>query len=436
MMVDGGEADRGRSQADKALFAAFLTVGCAAIIGLKFFGFSQLLVTIPAVMLIIVYAAIVSMLKFFRLREDRAGDNCYYLGFLFTLCSLAVALMQYYLGNRDTDELIGNFGIALFTTIVGIGCRVLLGQFREDPLDVEQEVRVELAEAASRFKSALDNSINELETFRHANQQSVEEGFTRQRTFFEEQSELFGAAIKEVTAGVSEVAGEFQSQANAFNDHVKRLVKVAGQLETKLNAVDIPEDLITRRFGALDLALAQMGEVLEEKATAEQRTTDQTLALLDRLVAISDQMLTRSTQLRSSLEGLPQAAEKFRAALDTEIELTSRHAQELAKSVEAGHASREEFQASTRANMEAVAAALEAWRRVVNEERQVMEGRRAAIEEENARLLAALTAHREAMQNQLEQSRGLVHQFEAGLVSVVDDITRRVDGGRPPYGQQ
>ena len=67
-------------------------------------------------------------------REERltAGDNLYYLGLLFTLLSLILALIQLFVLNAEGEvderayQLIGNFGIALVSTVAGIVARILL----------------------------------------------------------------------------------------------------------------------------------------------------------------------------------------------------------------------------------------------------------------------------------------------------------------------
>ena len=78
--------------ADKAvLFLSFLA-GVVGIVGMKFQGFAQWQVTSWPVAVLFFYAVMVIILKRFRLREDQVGDNCYYLGLLFTLTSLSLAL--------------------------------------------------------------------------------------------------------------------------------------------------------------------------------------------------------------------------------------------------------------------------------------------------------------------------------------------------------
>jgi len=61
-------------------------------------------------------------------------DNCYYMGLLFTLVSLIYSLIALFLLNvggdvaERTNNLIGSFGIALFSTFAGILFRILLLQ--------------------------------------------------------------------------------------------------------------------------------------------------------------------------------------------------------------------------------------------------------------------------------------------------------------------
>lgn len=62
-------------------------------------------------------------------------DNCYYMGLLFTLVSLIYSLIALFLFNvggydvaERTNNLIGSFGIALFSTFAGILFRILLLQ--------------------------------------------------------------------------------------------------------------------------------------------------------------------------------------------------------------------------------------------------------------------------------------------------------------------
>src|ERR1700722_5623274 len=57
-------------------------------------------------------------------KEDRLGDNLYYLGLTYTLVSVAHALYEF-TGVANVDRLVSDFSVALLTTLVGIVGRVL-----------------------------------------------------------------------------------------------------------------------------------------------------------------------------------------------------------------------------------------------------------------------------------------------------------------------
>src|ERR1700722_8663711 len=125
---------------DKGLFALVAVLGFASILLLKVRGTNADLVATGAVILMIAYGFTAFQFRRVRLRPDRLGDNFYYLGFVYTLASLSAALLQLR-GGAKIEELLGSFGIALFTTIIGIAGRVLFVQMRGDIDDVEDEVR-------------------------------------------------------------------------------------------------------------------------------------------------------------------------------------------------------------------------------------------------------------------------------------------------------
>jgi hypothetical protein len=420
------------------LFIGMFMAGAVAIVALKLWGVPQLLVTAPPAVLILIYAVLVSQVRYFRLREDRAGDNCYYLGFLFTLCSLVITLIQF-LGQRDTDELIGNFGIALVTTIVGIACRVLLGQFREDPLEIEQEVRAELAEAAGRFKAALDSAVVDLDTFRRANQQAVQDAMVQHRAFFAEHAELLSGATRATMSGVAAAAEEFTGHAAAFNAQAKRVVAALAGLDAKIAAIQVPQDILTRHLAPLSEAVDQLARLMGERASLEGRSAEAIEQLLARLNSSGAQLADRHGQLLALLDAMRPAAVQLREAVSEQAELTARHVRELAVVLDGDRGGSAELRAEAQRGLKALVAGLDAWRRAMSEaeteERSGMGRRRAALEQEHTKMVAGMAAHRQALQEQLELGRALLRQFEGGLVAVADAITRRVDGSPPPGGR-
>ena len=154
-------------------FLAFLG-GLALYAALKWFGLGQLSQTLAIISVMFAYAATVAKVPRLRVRLDQAGDNAYYLGLLFTLVSMAVALYEFSgtaLGDpaatarTGVESIIANFGVALGSTIAGIFLRVLLHQMRVDPADVENMTRIELADASKRVKAQLDQVSGNIALF-------------------------------------------------------------------------------------------------------------------------------------------------------------------------------------------------------------------------------------------------------------------------------
>ena len=80
---------------------------------------------------------------------EEEGDNVYYLGLLFTLISLMIALVELFGGEtdgvrspNDIHVLLESFGIALTSTVVGIACRVAVQNWQRSA----SAARSELAE--------------------------------------------------------------------------------------------------------------------------------------------------------------------------------------------------------------------------------------------------------------------------------------------------
>jgi hypothetical protein len=94
------------------LFFAVVVVGSAYIIASKLSHFGAFAVTAVPVLIMIAYALVLGGVRLFQLRDDQSGDNLYYMGFLFTLTSLAVSLYQFSAAG-SAEQIVQNFGIAI-----------------------------------------------------------------------------------------------------------------------------------------------------------------------------------------------------------------------------------------------------------------------------------------------------------------------------------
>ena len=110
---------------DVIVYGAFAVVGSLLIVITKLLSLpTVVLIAIPFVVLI-GYAVVCFQIPRLDLRRDQLGDNVYYLGFLLTLASLTVTLIQFASDSSDKEIISPTLGLA---TIVGIGARTILTQ--------------------------------------------------------------------------------------------------------------------------------------------------------------------------------------------------------------------------------------------------------------------------------------------------------------------
>ena len=99
-----------------------------------------------------------------------AGDNLYYVGFLYTLISLAVSLYRFTSDGEtedDTDVIVQGFGVALSSTVFGLIGRVYVNQSAADePARVEAAARQSLVVAHRELRTEMDYAIEDYKRFR------------------------------------------------------------------------------------------------------------------------------------------------------------------------------------------------------------------------------------------------------------------------------
>jgi ABC-type transporter Mla subunit MlaD len=273
--------------ADKWLFFAVFLVGSLLIIVFDAAHVSKFLAVLICATLLFGYAAATSLIPAVRLRPDQAADNSYYLGLLYTLTSLGVALFRFSTAENAADAILRNFGIAIATTIVGLGLRVFLSQFREDPDDLEFEAKTALAESVRGLRGELDRSLAEMQNFAVGAKQALEEvsEATNKNTLETLAATVgrFESAADEMSRKFEATGVGFESQAGAFDRSLDRLSTVVESLSDRIGAVRADSDLFQQGlqpvFDGLNESVARFSRTFE----AEQQHLSSGLAALSRL---------------------------------------------------------------------------------------------------------------------------------------------------------
>ena len=267
--------DSADNRSDVKLFIACLVIGFIGIVILKFgVNASQFVITAFPCAILGGYIYYVWKTKRYQLRGDRAGDSVYYLGFLYTLLSLGLSLYQFIQDGMGPREIVGNLGIALFTTILGLSGRVVLTQLREDPMEIEESARMELAQAAAEVRAQLVQVVEDVNIFRRTAMQAVneatQEASRNANDALAKNVDGFTAASREVIERIKEVFTDFGENAKRLNKVSAGTVTALEKLLSKIEAIQAPDTLISAKFDPL---AARIATVIQEFGvrTDEQR---------------------------------------------------------------------------------------------------------------------------------------------------------------------
>ena len=230
------------------------------------------------------------------LRRDQLGDNVYYLGFLLTLVSLTVTLVQFASDSSD-EQIISNFGLALVATIVGIGARTILNQMRRDPLSVEKESRVELAKASARLRSQVMSSVEDFASLHRQMKQVQEQAMTDMQDAYRAMgqglSEAVIESVQEFNSGVNQLNQSLASHNNAMSRSIEKLSEVSD----KLSELDLdPSQIVT-----LSDALRSFADGVENKIEG----------LTDKIASNNQAVEESSHSFETSLDNLDSKIQEF-----------------------------------------------------------------------------------------------------------------------------
>lgn len=320
------------------LFFGIAALGIVYIVVAKLIGFYAFWVTLIPVLVMLGYAALLLGGRLVRLRDDQSGDNLYYLGFLFTLTSLAVSLYQFS-GQGSASVIVQNFGVAIASTISGIALRIFFNQMRRDPAEVEHVARLELAEASRKVRGELNSAVLEFAHFRRETQQSLADAIEQLGAEVAEargrivvELEAFATAsrvpLEEASARFANVLTEVVGRLKATIDPATQQIAGAG-LELS-GALDSARE---RLIGELDAFGETYGKhpvnsTVEELARAVNKlvegTKNQSICINDsilQLKAFSSEvsMLAKEIPARESVSKLALGAERQGRYMDETV---------------------------------------------------------------------------------------------------------------------
>jgi chromosome segregation ATPase len=275
------------------LFAVFL--GSTSIISLKS-GFVHIIhadmlgILVPLIVMGL-YLCAVTLVPRTRLRLDQAGDNLYYLGFTYTLWSLAITLYQFHATEGAADYIVSNFGIALATTIFGVVFRVWLHQMRDDPLELEREARSELTDAVSRLRAEIDQAIREFNHFNRTLQQSAQEAIEAQGNvaleILDKSTKKYSDVAIRAVGHLENCFTDFNKQATELNTNTAQIATALTTLSKRIDDIEAPRDLLSAKLAPIFERIAEAAEQTAGRVSSERQRNQSVTRLTTRLEAIT-----------------------------------------------------------------------------------------------------------------------------------------------------
>jgi hypothetical protein len=425
---------------DKGLFFIAFTIGAGGIVGLKLGEWPQWIVTAFPLAIMGLYAVYVFASQGYRLREDVAGDSLYYLGFLYTLTSLAFSLYAFTQDEGSTHLIISNFGIALATTIMGMALRVFFTHMREDPLEVEREARVDLSEAVAKLKAELDRVVLELNSFRRATLQSLDEGqreiqekvghvvsdstaryaqlttdmagylealHTKVSRTLAESVACYAEGGRSVAEKIEAAFAEFAKHAGELNKVAKGTVAATKRLLERVERIEAPSDLLEKKFTpAVEHVLTGMQQSLVTYNEMYAPQLEALIASMQQACAGTTAHTAQTTLMQRLLASVVQSA------------------QTLEEQLTAWRSKDEQQTAAIGREVDLLHHTLVAFRREVDKNGHILSEVAKEVEAE----LGTARGHRQALEAELETSRQLVGNMHASLVSMTSLIVEKLHG--------
>jgi len=291
-------------------FFALLVGGTVILVGKSFGWLAPWPAAIFAVVSIVVYATFAWLAQRENpVRADRLGDNCYYLGLVYTLASLIASLIMIEQG-ADVNGLIGNFGVALVSTAAGIVARLILIQLRAETDDVDQRARVALADTANSMQSDLLLAASVFRGLMIDAQESFRVSVDRTRASVE-QSAALAVRLQSI-----ELSPELMNNS---------LLKAVRDIESAAEAISAAGETVRQQSSAIagtadavdraDTGMAHVREVLEQMASTLEKhrlATQQVIAAMEQQ---SNQSEKFTRKLEKNAEEARLATQKVYGAL-------------------------------------------------------------------------------------------------------------------------
>lgn len=223
--------------------------------------------------------------------DEKFADSCYYLGFIFTIVSIILCLADLPNIGSEIYIIAARFGAAMISTVLGLFVRVCLVSFRPTLEDAVRNMEDHSVEASRRLIDSYQRSFDELEQFRgevaaaaketvlsvtKEIQSITEQTAKRMDEFFVEVSTRNSQALAEIVEDVRSTTLDLKKAVDTYTKAAtgsvskvdKAVDSFASGVVEKLDSIDFPQDLFSRKLDTAIHALNGSTDALTQGVTA------------------------------------------------------------------------------------------------------------------------------------------------------------------------
>jgi len=330
----------------KKMFIFLVIFGCLFIWIAKIFLVPQLIITPLVVSLVPLYCFLSLRNKEFFIKEDQVGDNAYYMGFLFTLASLSHALFTFNDSNgREINYIVGNFGVALWSTIAGIASRVYVAQLRQDIDEIEENVKINLLETSNRLTNELGQISFNLNNCARALQNSIDESYQFANEKIQNNlikiSDNFANKIVENIDKSNQIFEQFEVNCENINSHSKAVIKTFNKLVSNIENTEMPSDIFSKKinqiFGEVENNFDKSNKIIITQNLINEETIKQSKLLNNNFEKFSDNIRNNNqefTELKNDNKQFILSINSLNKNLGNFVEVNQKQLESLTKNNE------------------------------------------------------------------------------------------------------
>ena len=196
------------------------------------------------------------------------GDSYYYLGFLLTLTALVAALIYLSINNNtNINTIIGSFGAALVTTIIGLFARIHKTSF-----DVQS------TEKRERLENEIENSVN---TFSGQLETLTKEVITSLAIVHSRTQIQLEKTLKNYEDVNNQLMTEYTTSMKRGHESISNAMNI---LSSKIEVIEVSPDIVS-----LPINNALLG-IIETLKKCETRYSDMTENMIDKQSILTSQL--------------------------------------------------------------------------------------------------------------------------------------------------